>query len=261
MEGINFYMINLDRAVKRREAMKSHYDENNLIRIPAYDGKHLETYPDIRYLNDEFYREQIIRRIDNPALCRVENEAACSLSHIKAIVSAYFRGEEGAIIIEDDILNKFHRKWPIKLREIISNTPSDCDVLYLHEINETVNREMISRKELISRKHADHYSNGCYYITRNGMEKIVNKYFVDKTIDIAQDNKRIVADINLFDGMNQYQYTKPLFNSSAVDSFIRGKIDSHKNSEIVTNIYFDKTLAIKLAREKHAKTKFKRIFF
>ena len=61
MEGINFYMINLDRASRRREAMKSHYDEKNLIRIPAYDGKRLDTYSDVRYLNEKFHTEMMRR--------------------------------------------------------------------------------------------------------------------------------------------------------------------------------------------------------
>lgn len=261
MEGINFYMINLDRASKRRYIMKSHYDENNLIRIPAYDGKYLETYPDIRYLNDEFYHKKMIRAIENHDLSHIENETACSLSHIKAIVSAYYRGEEGAIIIEDDILNKFRKKWMITLREIIQRIPCDCDVLYLHEINESVNRTLLPLRQLIVEKHPDHYSNGCYYITRSGMKKVVDKYFVNNIIDVAQYNGHIVADVNLFEGMRQYQYTKPLFNSSATDSFIRGKIDCHKKSELVTSMYFDKTLAIKLARERLSKVKFKRIFF
>ena len=160
-----------------------------------------------------------------------------------------------------DQINKYHKQWPITLRDIISHKPPDCDILYLHEINKVVNWKMISLNQLIVRKHDLHWSNGCYYITRNAMKKIIDKYFINKIIDISQENKHIVADLNLFDGMNQYQFTKPLFNADAKDSFIRGDINRHHKSEQITDMYFDKNIAVKLAREKNSNVKFKKIFF
>ena len=261
MEGINFYMINLDRASRRRQLMKDHYDTDNLIRVSAYDGKYLHEYKDIKYLNDSFYAERKSKQIDNFDAIRVENETACTLSHIKAITFAYYKGEQGAIIIEDDILNKYHSQWSMSLRDIIHNAPSDCDILFLHEINDQANKAMIPMKQLIIRKRDDHYSNGCYYITRKGMKKIVDKYFINGTIDITRENKHLVADLNLFNGMNQYQYTKPLFNAEAVDSFIRGNINCHKRCEQITDMYYDKSIAVRLAREKLSKTKFRKVVF
>ena len=255
---MNFYMINLDRAAKRRQLMQKHYDPEHLIRISAYDGKYLEEYVDIKYINESFHREN---RVSSHGGSNRNCEIACTLSHIKAIVSAYYKGETGAIIIEDDIFNKYHKQWLTTLRDIIVNKPPDCDILYLHEINEVVNRKMISLKELIVRKHDLHWSAGCYYITRNAMKKIIDKYFINKIIDISQENKHIVADLNLFDGMNQYQFTKPLFNSNDKGSFIRGDIHEHHKSEQITDMYFDRNIAVKLQRERNSNVKFKKIFF
>ena len=93
------------------------------------------------------------------------------------------------------------------------------------------------------------------------MKKIIDKYFSNKIIDVSQENKYVVADFNLFDGMNQYQYTKPLFNSIDEDSFIRDDINKHHKSEQITDMYFNKNIAVKLPSERNSNVKFKKIFF
>ena len=79
------YYINLDFSIKRKEFMEKNYE--NIIRIEAYNGKNLKKYNDIIL----------------PKECeQTNNELACSLSHIKAIITAYNNNDNEALIFEDD---------------------------------------------------------------------------------------------------------------------------------------------------------------
>jgi GR25 family glycosyltransferase involved in LPS biosynthesis len=80
------YYINLNRAPDRRLKMENMY--SNLIRIEAYDGKCLNKYTDIVIPTNTY---------------ATAYELGCSFSHIKAIITAYLNGDDGAIIMEDDI--------------------------------------------------------------------------------------------------------------------------------------------------------------
>jgi GR25 family glycosyltransferase involved in LPS biosynthesis len=200
---MNTYFINLDRCIQRKKKMEFLY--NNLIRIPAYDGNKLESYNNICLI---------------PGYDMNNNEIGCSLSHLKAIITAYKNGDKSALIMEDDIYNSFQYLWRESLNEIISKVPTDVECVQLHCINPDIIANILLSKKRFVKWNEKSWGMGCYYITRKGMYKIVSKYFINNTIylPICMENK---ADYNLIYGMlNTVTYTRPLFEHQICESTI-----------------------------------------
>jgi GR25 family glycosyltransferase involved in LPS biosynthesis len=200
---MNIYYINLDRSIERRKKMQEMY--TNLIRVPAYDGDSLDVYNDITII---------------PGYDMNNGEIGCSLSHIRAIYTAYKNGEKGTFIMEDDIYNSFKYLWKEGLRNILCSVPDKVECIQLHCINPVVIEDMLSTKKRFINWCDDSWGTGCYYITRAGMRKIVEKYVRDGIIvlPICIENK---ADFNLIYGnLKTVVYTRPLFDHQICESFI-----------------------------------------
>ena len=200
---MNIYYINLDRCVGRRKKMQELY--TNAKRVPAYDGELLGSYDDI----------YLIRGYDMN-----NNEIGCSLSHIRAIYTAYKNGDRFALIMEDDIYNSFEYLWRENLTKIISSIPEDTECVQLHCINPDVISEMLLTKQKFVDWRDNSWGMGCYYITRKGMHKIVQKYIKNNVIylPICMENK---ADFKLIYGfLKTMTYTRPLFDHQICESTI-----------------------------------------
>ena len=200
---MNIYYINLDRCDERRKKIQEMY--TNLIRVPAYDGGELENYNDINIIPGH--------DMDN-------GEIGCSLSHIRAIYTAYINGENGALIMEDDIYNNFKYLWKEQIPNILCSIPDKTECIQLHCINSVVIEDMLLMKTRFSNWRDDSWGAGCYYITRGGMEKIIKKYVRNGIIvlPICIENK---ADFNLIYGfLKTVTYTRPLFDHQICNSTI-----------------------------------------
>lgn len=202
---INIYYINLDRSKNRRNFMDSRY--NNSIRISGYDGDLLNTYTDIKL----------------PSICNEDKyQLGCSLSHLKAIFQAYKNGDDSAIILEDDIDNKYKKKWTKSLDEIIKNAPIDAECVKLFNNNINVVNNFLKLKEDYCPWNRYHWSTGCYYINRKGMEKLYNMFYKNNIIDISQNLINYVADYGIiYNNLVTYNYTKPLFCIKKYKSLIQ----------------------------------------
>tara|TARA_X000000950_G_scaffold288406_1_gene405029 strand:- start:2996 stop:3748 length:753 start_codon:yes stop_codon:yes gene_type:complete len=235
MEGFKFYMINRDINIKRRNNMESLYDNNDLIRIRAYDGDLLESYDDI---------------IVNPNILKDINkyEYGCSLSHLRAIHTAYIDGNEEAFIIEDDIFNTYKNDWKYNLRDLISKAPADAECILFFCINPDCSRRLIVNEKLFIKKPSNCYSTGCYYIRRNGMKKIIDQYIDDnniinmtlKTNFTPQDRKKFIADNGLiYPILNTFVCTEPTFIDECKSSTIHTiHLKRHKvNNNIIKNYF------------------------
>jgi len=203
VDGIKIYYINLDRSSDRRSIMESMYPSIN--RIEAYDGRILDTYTDI-----------VIPCNTNAST----SELGCTFSHIKAIITAYMNGDDGAIIMEDDIYDTYKSKWTKSINDIVLNAPSDADCIILH---------CGYRKQIVSMLNMDYdYSHwnitrsscGAYYINKNGMRKIYDMYFKDGKINIGDKETRHVAEPAIYGNIKSYNYTKPLFIHQITNSTI-----------------------------------------
>jgi hypothetical protein len=56
----------------------------------------------------------------------------CTLSHIKAIYTAFKNNDELAIICEDDVSFSLLPFWPVSLNDIVKDFPSDWKVISLY---------------------------------------------------------------------------------------------------------------------------------
>lgn len=218
MEGYHFYIINLNRSKDRWNNMKTHYDNDNIVRIEGYDGNIIDSYNDIKYAKYNY---------------KNLGELGCSLSHVKAIKMAYENGLNEVFIMEDDILNTYKNKWRYTLRGILHNKPKDAECITFFSNNLGLNQHFIKTPYLFSR-YEKIISTGVYYINRNGMKKIYELYVKNNIIDLTSIKYTLVADIGLlYPIMNTYHYTKPTFIDKIQESYIQTK--EHINKLHVPN--------------------------
>lgn len=202
---IKIYYINLYKSKQRRNNMMKKY--GNINRINAYNGEYLDKYKNIKL--PKYTKSS-------------KKELGCSLSHIKAIFSAYKNGDNEALILEDDIHNTYENKWKKKLDEIIKKKPQDADFISFHCVNKREIIKMIKMRNIFSKWYSERWSAGAYYINRKGMKKIVEKYCQNNIINLNNLNSKYHRADNevIFGILNGYNYTKPTFIHEAKDSFI-----------------------------------------
>lgn len=221
--SIKKYYINLDRSMERKESLEKEfrdYNIKNYKRIKACDSKDIENisygkFDDIEFEN-KFYK--------NISL----NEISGTCSHLKAIKKAYDDGEEMAIIMEDDLKFTLIPYWLKPLKDIIENLPEDLEVLQLgsqkygklniwNYFKKKEIKKDYKKVETINREKERYSCAICYLITRKGMEKIVNNFFInDKIVFFDYKKKDIKIDSSIFDFMNTYSLSPPYF---LTDSF------------------------------------------
>ena len=201
------YYINLNRATSRKTIMECQY--KNLTRIEAVDGN---TLADNDYLS--------------------KYEIACVLSHVKAIQTAYDNGLDEVLILEDDIYIDYFDKWSKTLESIIASAPLDMECIQFHCINPLNVSRMIKVNRDFIRWNVTNSSAGCYYLNRKGMSRILSldiEKSLLNTVFMEDTNKNKiykkegwphVSDILLYNYINSYTYTNPLFNHQVTESFI-----------------------------------------
>ncbi len=222
------YYINLDRSTERNKLFINHYQ--NINRIQAYDGDILQSYDNVI--------------IDKKLLLSKKNtELACCLSHIKAIIKAYNDGKKEVLIMEDDVYANYKSLWTESIKEIIENSPIDTMCIQLHLLHPSIIYSGIinNTKYIKWGKKKNLISTACYYINRQGMERINNIY-------LNSENK-IVLDVNncnghaddmcIYDKINTYTYLKPLFDHQIKHSNIHNQhLYFHSASLDVIKSYF-----------------------
>ena len=209
---MKIYYINLDRSFDRRSVMESMYPWIN--RIEAYDGKILKKYNDI---------------VIPSKTTATMSELGCTFSHIKAIITAYMNGDDGAIIMEDDIYDTYKSKWTKSINDIVLNAPSDADCVILHCINGSEVASMLTMDSDYSKWNPFRSSTGAYYINKNGMRKIYDMYFKDGKIDWNDKKQHRYTEPVIYAYINSYNYTKPLFIHQTLESTLHpSHLPGHK---------------------------------
>ena len=208
--GYEIYYINLKRQLERNRNFSNHY--KNITRIDAYDGQKLEEYNDI--IIDEKLKNKL-----------KYSEIACSLSHIKAIITAYDNNKEEILIMEDDIFCNYNSLWQESLKEIITNRPKFCTCLQLHVCHPGAVYKLINSDKKYNRTEDNYFSCGCYYINRLGMKIIKTVYLNNNKIELNSNYCDGYADLNvIYHLLNTYSYKNPLFDHSIIGSDIQDTI-------------------------------------
>ena len=208
----------------------------NLTRIEAVDGN---TLADNDYLS--------------------KYEIACVLSHVKAIQTAYDNGLDEVLILEDDIYIDYFDKWSKTLESIIASAPLDMECIQFHCINPLNVSRMIKVNRDFIRWNVTSSSSGCYYLNRKGMSRILsldieksllNTVFMEDTNKNNKNYKKRgwphVSDIVLYNYINSYTYTNPLFNHQVTSYFIH---PSHLSFHIKVLKLFNSILDIMMKND------------
>ena len=239
MEGYNFYMINLTYSPERKETMYKLYDKENLICVTAIDGSWIRK-------NKKIILPTNLNQIQQSKYSITYNEIACTASHIYAIKKAYENKEDEVFIIEDDTHNTYKSLWEKNLRTIISEKPNDAECIIFFTSDHELQRKLIAEKKQFI-PHQRSNGTGVYYINRNGMKKMYDKYIKNGKVDLTCITGRgdLLADASaLYPHMNTYHYTCPTFIDECKTSTIHQRhITRHeKNNDIIINYFIDKEI-------------------
>lgn len=174
-----------------------------------------------------------------------KSEIGCTLSHIKAITTAYKLEKEYAIICEDDVcFDNIKLVEPIS--EIIKNAPQNWEILQLSigttDFDKLEKYYDNSKPKYIEYK--DYAGIFCYLINKKGMEKIAKRGFniVPFKKDFPQDGN---ADFFIYNSCITYTVVPCLFvvNNTKLESTIH---TNHTNDHMIfanklLDIYLEKS--------------------
>lgn len=198
------YYINLDRSRDRRDSIEKNFPD--AIRIEACDGLKLHEYVDV---------------IVPKKTVSMPTELGCTLSHLRSIRCAYLNDLDEVLIIEDDLLNPYEDKWVKTLRQMIDNRPENSNCVIFNSNNPLVYEE---NNEYIPWKQG-YWGTGCYWLNRTGIKILYDRYVnQDFIIDMNNFESSLYhqADMGiLYESINAYNYTKPLFKFIDGQNLIR----------------------------------------
>ena len=184
------FFINLDKSTDRLEALWKDFDalpdflssNLRLHRVPAVSTAAVEIMlgNNVVRLNEGFTLTYSKRMKNNAAGQYTFNEAACTLSHLKAIKQAYNGGHDMVLIIEDDAMltSDFFENW----KAYAEQAPDDWQILQWTTSNMAVNkRELHRRNDYWISWKPTHYAMVAYTIRREGMKRILDLTHVSDT--------------------------------------------------------------------------------
>jgi len=153
---IPLYYINLERSRDRNEFMIDQLNKHRVShwkRIEAVNGK---ADPTIRYINS-------FSGLTN-------SEIGCTLSHLKALKTAYEDNLDYVLIMEDDASFDFVALWDKSLSQYIKELNCDWTILQLHS-----NYEYHKSNEPYICPKQNFWTALAYVVNRSGMKLILDK--------------------------------------------------------------------------------------
>lgn len=207
--NVPMYVINLERSPDRRQFI----DEQakvlglNLAFIDAVDGKKLNSLNEgtIPYKNKSI--KYILQKPDVS-----KSELGCTLSHLKAILTAYENNDRYALTVEDDVSFSLISHWDETINDVIQNAPSDWGWIVLNNLDnydksqhgkyiKTTGKTLGARAQLISRK---------------GMEDILHSIYINNEFVLKKTDPQIykLASDNYLPYLTKsYIYRNQLFST------------------------------------------------
>lgn len=215
------YYINMERSPDRKAFVERHFE--NIKRIVAYDGKMLEEYTDV------FPPKDISKTRDKPT----SSQLACCYSHIKMIKHVYDNGDEEALFFEDDMWPKHISKWMFTIDKIIDLKSNHTECIQFFCNNNSEIEKLYRTNYLFSKWIPDHWSTGCYYMNREGMQKILDRYIKGKNIVLPDNLPNYTADDTIvYRYVNSVTCNIPTFQSRIFKSTIHTSDGEHNNSSL-----------------------------
>jgi len=208
---IKKYYINLNKSSFRRSNMEKKIKKNNISNIERIDA--INAFEKIEKNDNKYFYEDLYQPIDN--IYSSKKNIACFLSHLKAIKTSYDNGDEMSIIMEDDINLDNIRKWKYNFQEIINEFPDDLEILNLSSSKENVKSAKI---EFLNSEEITASSCVSYFITRKGMERILEKTYKEGKIYLPEKDIKYISDWFLYRNLKSYILIPKLFLLNTQDS-------------------------------------------
>lgn len=185
-EIMTIFFINLDKSTDRAESLRKEVNalpevltsNIQLQRVSAVSTSQVETMMENNELRFNAgitlaHSKRQLNSKNAPGGKYTFNEAACTLSHLKAILQAYNAGHDMVLIIEDDAIltSEFLENWKAYAEE----APSDWQILQWTTNNEAANkRELHRRKDYWISWKPYYWGAMAYTIRRDGMKRILD---------------------------------------------------------------------------------------
>lgn len=158
------YCLNLVERTDRYEQQKAQYEYLGI-------SNNITFYRDVRhpFVNEisSFLRDNQIGNLRGAAF-------NCTRNHYAIIKSAYLRGVESIMIIEDD--NQFY-KDSLELQKYFDNLPEDWEILRVNCLRGSREETQFNRDgntdKLWDNVETAMWGTGCYVLSREGMHKMI----------------------------------------------------------------------------------------
>jgi GR25 family glycosyltransferase involved in LPS biosynthesis len=184
------FFLNLDKSTDRLDTLWKDFDalpdflssNLQLQRVPAVSTAAVESMLENNVLrfNEGITLTYSKRVSTNTGGQYTFNEAACTLSHLKAIWQAYDAGHEMVLIIEDHVMltSDFFENW----KAYAELAPDDWQILQWTTGNVAINkRELYKNNDYWISWKPTHYGAIAYTIRREGMKRILDHTHVTDT--------------------------------------------------------------------------------
>ena len=181
------YAINMKKSIDRRKNLKKQFDKFNIKNykfINAIDGSKITTINNLQRKPAKNYttvnKSKLLSYKAGDTLFKIKepdyasnSEVGCTLSHLKAIETAYNDNLDKVIIVEDDIDLLPIKTWNKTLDEFIETAPKDWEAIY-----DGWNKDKHYNKNIDFIKYSisKPYGAWFYIINRKGMESVLNKF-------------------------------------------------------------------------------------
>jgi len=229
---IPVYCINLKKQTDRKKIMEEQFKKYNIqYKIcNAIDSNYLIFNDNI--LTNTFEKRSGIYRISRNKkitfnikskkyfqITKTNGHIGCSLSHLYYIHQAYINNLNILIMCEDDISLEYMVKWKKSITEIIENAPNDWKIIKLHCSNINILNQFINKEQYIKipKNSVIYWSTGFYIINKNGMEDLINKFYMSTSQVYNLFCDFPVADYLLHQIDGVYYYSVPLVKNNNLD--------------------------------------------
>src|SRR6056300_49583 len=230
----HIHWINLDESKERRESFLKSVKSVGIVnqhRVAAYDSEQAAALIDSKQV---IFHPQIkvyagdgqMSYLKHPDNIYVFNEAACLLSHLKAIKQAYDSGHELAFIAEDDA--SFSGIFCDEFHAYLALAPEGWKVLQFATNNPHVVQHGSFLSEPFISWQRYHHSTRAYLINRAGMETLLGKLHsttsTGRSMWRVEEFPSVVADEAIYTLTGDTYYSTGLWvDTAALESTIQKK--------------------------------------
>ncbi|KAK1736260.1 hypothetical protein QTG54_012860 [Skeletonema marinoi] len=228
----SIYWINLDVSKERRNSLVKSMESSGIVdqhRVAAYDTKQTTALINSKQLM--FHPQiQVYAGNGDPSFWKhpdniyTYNEAACLMSHLKAIKQAYDDGREVALIVEDDAL--LSSLFCDEFDDYVAQAPEGWKVLQFATNNAHVIKFGYMIHEPFISWQRYHHSTRAYLINRAGMETLLGKVhstnLIGGSVWSIQEFPSVVSDEAIYTFIGDTYYSTGLWiDTSDLDSTIQ----------------------------------------